>query len=129
MIAAEGADQPYYWRCINDDCYTRSIDQPYPFDGILTCGNCNSPVEYGYWGDYPHWRCIANSRHRQKIFRSHLRLPKMASKIPKSERKKLCRLLQIDNFEDYRLKSNPGSKGMSQQEFSFSEVISDSKQV
>ena len=65
IISAEGADQPYYWRCISDGCYTRSIDQVYPFDGVLTCGNCNKPVEFGYWGDYPHWRCTGNNRHRQ----------------------------------------------------------------
>jgi len=102
MIAAEGADEPYYWRCANDDdCYSRSIDQPYPVDGMLTCGSCNSTVEFGYWGDYPHWRCCSNSRHRQKVFRSHLRLPKMAALVPKSERKKLCRLFSIDDFESF----------------------------
>lgn len=102
MIAAEGADEPYYWRCVNDDdCYSRSIDQPYPIDGMLKCGTCNSTVEFGYWSDYPHWRCCSNSRHRQKIFKSHLRLPKMAALVPKSERKKLCRLLSIDNFESF----------------------------
>ncbi|MBI2486338.1 MAG: AAA family ATPase [Deltaproteobacteria bacterium] len=101
MIAAEGADEPYYWRCANDDCYSRSIDQPYPIDGMLTCGSCNSTVEFGYWGDYPHWRCCSNTRHRQKIFKSHLRLPKMAALVPKSERKKLCRLLSIDDFDSF----------------------------
>lgn len=102
MIAAEGADEPYYWRCVNDDdCYSRSIDQPYPIDGMLTCGTCNSAVEFGYWGDSPHWRCCSNSRHRQKIFKSHLRLPKMADLVPKSERKKLCRLFSIDDFESF----------------------------
>jgi hypothetical protein len=101
MIAAEGADQPYYWRCINNECFTRGIDQPYPYNGILTCNNCNSPVEYGYWGNYPHWRCKSNNRHRQKIFKSHLRLPKMAALVPRGERKKLCRLLKINNPNEY----------------------------
>jgi len=116
MIAAEGADEPYYWRCTNEECYTRSIDQPYPFEGVLTCGNCNSSVKYGYWGDYPHWRCTANSKHRQKIFKSHLRLPKMASLVPKNERKKLCRLLRIDNFDEYVYRSESGQKIMPEQE-------------
>jgi len=115
MVAAEGADEPYYWRCINEECYTRGIDQPYPFDGVFTCGNCNSPVEYGYWGDYPHWRCTANSRHRQKIFKSHLRLPKMASLVPKGERKKLCNLLRIDNFDEYVFSSESGLRTMPEQ--------------
>ncbi len=105
MIAAEGADEPYYWRCLNDECFTRGINQPYPFNGLLNCANCNAPVEYGYWGDYPHWRCKENNRHRQKIFKSHLRLPKMAALVPKRERKKLCSLLKIDDFDEYVIKT------------------------
>lgn len=101
MIAAEGADQPYYWRCVNDDCYSRSIDQPYPFDGVLSCGavGCKAPVEFGYWGDYPHWRCTVNSRHRQKVFKSHLRLPKMAVLIPERERRKVCKMFGFDDYD------------------------------
>ena len=106
MIAAEGADQPYYWRCVKDECFTRGVDQPYPFDGVLTCGNCNSAVEYGYWGDFPHWRCTSNNRHRQKIFKSHLRLPKMAALVPRGEQRKLCKLFNIESFEDYVWGSN-----------------------
>lgn len=101
MIAAEGADQPYYWRCVNDECFTRGVDQPYPFEGVLSCGNCNSFVEYGYWGDYPHWRCTSNKKHRQKIFKSHLRLPKMAALVPHGERKKLCKILMITSLDEY----------------------------
>lgn len=96
MIAAEGAEQPYYWRCINDDCYTRSIDQAYPLGGLLPCRTCGGPVEFGYWGDEPHWRCQGNNRHRSKISKSHLRLPKMAALIPPSEMKKVRRVLGID---------------------------------
>jgi len=45
IMAAEGADQPYYWRCINKDCYSRSIDQPYPFDGVVVVkGKCQGLV-------------------------------------------------------------------------------------
>ncbi len=116
MIAAEGADQPYYWRCVNDECFTRGIDQPYPFDGALTCGNCNSSVEYGSWGNYPHWRCTANNRHRQKIFKSHLRLPKMAALVPRAERNKLCKLLKIENLDEYVWGSGSGGQTTSAQE-------------
>lgn len=110
MIAAEGADQPYYWRCVSDECFTRGIDQSYPRDGVLTCGNCNSPVQFGYWGDCPHWRCTSNNRHRQKIFKSHLRLPKMAELVPHSERKALCEWFNIDSLDDY-LWGGPPSRG------------------
>lgn len=115
MIAAEGADQPYYWRCINDNCFSRSIDQPYPFDGVLRCGNCNAPVEYGEWGDYPHWRCTANNRHRQKIFKAHLRLPKMAALVPKNDRRKLCRLLHLKDFDEHIFGSQSSSRPVSVQ--------------
>ena len=101
MIAAEGSDQPYYWRCIKDKCFTRGVDQPFPFDGVLTCRNCNSPFEYGYWGNEPYWRCTSNNCHRLKIFKSHLRLPKMAALVPRSERGYLCQFFKIDNFYDY----------------------------
>jgi len=101
MIAAEGDREPYYWRCVNDDCYSRSIDQPYPIGGMLTCKSCNSKVEFGYWGDYPHWRCSSNTKHRQKVFKSHLRLPIMAALIPKAERKKVCEIFGIDNFDSF----------------------------
>lgn len=107
MIAAEGADQPYYWRCVNDECFTRGVDQPYPFDGVLTCGNCSSAVKFGYWGDYPHWRCASNNRHRQKIRKSHLRLPKMAALVPRGERRKLSKLFNIESFDDYVWGSQP----------------------
>ncbi len=97
MVAAEGAEEPYYWRCVNDDCYTRGIDQPYPFDGVLTCGSggCNARLEFGWWGGKPYWRCTKNPHHRQRIFRSHLRLPKMAGLIPRSEQHKIYRILGI----------------------------------
>ncbi|MCC6699231.1 MAG: AAA family ATPase [Candidatus Hydrogenedentes bacterium] len=111
MVAAEGADEPYYWRCISEECYTRGIDQPYPFDGVLTCGSpsCGGTVEFGYWGDWPHWRCTENNRHRQKVFKSHLRLPKMAALVPKGERRRLCKLLGIDDFEQYIARPTTGA--------------------
>ena len=115
IIAAEGPKQPYYWRCINDGCYTRSIDQAYPFDGVLTCGNCNKPVEFGYWGDYPHWRCTANKRHRQKIFKSHLRLPKMAALIPERERRKVCKAFGIADFGQHIGRSERATPKSSEQ--------------
>ena len=115
MIAAEGRDQPYYWRCINDDCYTRSIDQSYPFDGVISCSTCNKPVEFGYWGDYPHWRCTANVRHRQKVFKSHLRLPKMVALIPKVEQRKTCKIFGIDDLGHYAATIEPTASEKSEQ--------------
>lgn len=101
IIAAEGRKDTFYWRCINDDCYSRSIDQPYAYDGKLTCASCSKAVEFGYWGDYPHWRCTENNRHRQKIYKSHLRLPKMLALIPNRELRKVCKLIGIENLDDF----------------------------
>jgi len=83
VVAREGRDDPYFWRCVKKDCYSRSIDQPPLKGGIITCANCGGEVEYGEWGDKPSWRCIENRRHHQPIARSHLRLPKMRVIVPK----------------------------------------------
>jgi hypothetical protein len=101
IVAAEGADQPFYWRCKNNNCFSRSINQPYPFDGVLTCRNCGAPVSFGDWGGAPHWRCTKNKQHRQKIYKAHLRLPKMASLVPRKEIRKICKLFEIESFNEH----------------------------
>jgi len=96
IIAAEGrSGGPFYWRCVEDDCYTRSMDQPRLKGGVVRCSNCGGEVEYGEWGGKPHWRCKENRRHRQKVARTHLRLPKMRSLIPKSTLRQLDRRFGI----------------------------------
>ncbi|MDD5529325.1 MAG: AAA domain-containing protein, partial [bacterium] len=95
MVASEGGNDPFYWRCVEDECYSRSIDQP-PLKGdTITCANCGENVEYGEWGGEPHWRCIKDRKHRQKIARTHLRLPKMRALIPKHDLSKLDKLFNI----------------------------------
>lgn len=97
MIPAEGAGQPFYWRCIDKDCgYTRGIDQPLPEDGLLTCATCSGKLKFGYWGNKPHWRCANNNRHHMFIRRNHLKLPKMRDLIPNGELRKLCRFWDIE---------------------------------
>lgn len=54
VVASEGRNEPFFWRCVVDDCYTRSIDQPAIQSGIITCSNCGGKVEYGAWGGKPH---------------------------------------------------------------------------
>jgi hypothetical protein len=93
VVASEGRNEPYYWRCVVDDCYSRSINQPPIKSGIITCSNCGGKVEYGDWGGKPHWRCIENKMHRQKVARTHLMLPEMRKIIPKRELKKLCSVI------------------------------------
>lgn len=92
IIASEGTDDPFYWTCIEDDCYSRSVDQPPLTDGIIRCANCGGMVKYGEWGGEPVWRCSDNPRHRQRIARIHLRLPKLRVLIPKRELLKLDKL-------------------------------------
>ena len=114
-IAAEGADQPFYWRCVNDECYSRSIDQAYPYNGILACSRCDGPVEFGYWGEKASWRCTMNKRHHQRLYKSHLRLPKMAALVPIGERRKLLDLLGIEKFDFSPGFSNTKSSGSQEQ--------------
>lgn len=92
IIASEGPKDPFYWTCIEDGCYSRSVDQPPLTDGIIRCANCGGMVKYGEWGGEPVWRCVDNPRHRQRIARIHLKLPKLRVLIPKRELLKLDKL-------------------------------------
>ena len=110
IVASEGKDDPYYWRCIIKDCYSRSIDDP-PLlleDGLVPCANCGGKVEYGHWGGKPHWRCKKNRQHRQKVARTHLRLPKMRNLIPKGELRRLDKIFGLAE-PAVRPKSESGS--------------------
>ena len=116
IVAAEGRDEPFYWRCIQDECYTRSINLPYPREGIINCSNCDAPVYFGYWGKSPSWRCTVNKRHHQKMYKSHLRLPKMANLIPSEEIKNVYKYFRISvekaaqNYSEHALLHNTKSK-------------------
>lgn len=92
VIASEGNEEPYYWKCVERDCYRRGIAEPPMMDGMVVCGNCGKPVEFGRWGNEGVWRCTANPRHRQRIARTHLRLPKMRALVPKRDLAQLDRL-------------------------------------
>jgi len=85
--AREGRQEPFFWQCVQDDCYSRDIDKPKIEGGAITCSNCGQPVEYGEWGDEPSWRCVDNRKHHQRIARTHLRLQKMRALIPNSQLK------------------------------------------
>jgi len=84
MVASEGRDDPYYWKCLQEDCYTRSIDEA-PITDQIMCHNCGGQVEFGKWGERDAWRCVENPRHRQWIARTHLRLPKMQAIVPRRD--------------------------------------------
>jgi hypothetical protein len=108
IVAAEGRDDPFYWRCVEDSCFSRSIGDPMPKDGMVVCasGGCGASVHFGHWGDAPHWRCAINPRHRTRISRSHLRLPKMRALVPTRELKKLDRQFGLDGKGKPPLKVN-----------------------
>ena len=88
IVACEGEDEPYFWRCVRDYCYTREIDQPGPQGGVIICARCGSPVEYGEWGGKPAWRCTKDRHHHQRLAESHLDLPRMCALIPRGELRK-----------------------------------------
>ncbi|HUB26861.1 MAG TPA: phospholipase D-like domain-containing protein, partial [Tepidisphaeraceae bacterium] len=92
MVAGEGLKEPFYWRCVEEGCYSRSIDQPGIRNGVIACANCGGELEHGEWGGEPHWRCKSNRQHRQRISPTHLKLPKMRDRIPNAELRKLERL-------------------------------------
>lgn len=72
------------------------------------------PIKFGYWGDWPHWRCTENKFHRQSISKAHLRLPKMLAMVPQEERRKLCEILKIERIEDCIINSNQREKCVQQ---------------
>jgi HKD family nuclease/ssDNA-binding Zn-finger/Zn-ribbon topoisomerase 1 len=92
MIASEGNNQPFYWRCINAKCFTRSINQPYPYDGEIRCSKCDGPLMFVF-NKEPRWKCEHNARHQIKIKKSDLKLEKMMHKIPSKEIKAVMKYL------------------------------------
>jgi hypothetical protein len=99
VVASEGADDPFYWTCIEEDCYSRSVDQPPLRGGVIVCANCGGSVEFGEWGGKPVWRCKDNPRHHQRIARTHLRLPKMRELVPRKHLRRLERALLAKNLK------------------------------
>jgi hypothetical protein len=85
MVASEaGIKDPFYWRCVKDGCYTRSIDEE-PLKGdVILCKKCHGEVEYFVRGNKTVWRCKENHRHYQFIKKMHLRLPKMRAILSNS---------------------------------------------
>jgi hypothetical protein len=104
LLPAEGREG-LYWRCVDPECHTRSLNAPAPRDGRITCASpdCGAAVEYGVWGDRPHWRCVDNRRHRQPIAPSHLKLPKMCQLVPVAERAGLES--RLDEYRRHRQQS------------------------
>ena len=110
LVASEGKDKPFYWRCVNEDCeYTRDIDQPPITDGIIRCFNCAGGVEYGTWGRRPAWRCLENRHHHQRVAAAHLRLPKMRAIIPDAELRELDKRYDIRTYKGHP--KAPGVQG------------------
>lgn len=89
MVASEGTNTPYFWRCVVDGCYSRDIDEPRIDGGIIRCKRCGEPAIYGQWGDKPAWRCHRDRQYHQNIVASHLRLPAMRAVIPPKELRRL----------------------------------------
>ncbi|HEX8861911.1 MAG TPA: AAA domain-containing protein [Actinomycetes bacterium] len=97
VVAAEGRDDPYYWRCVADDCFSRSIGDPMPVDGRVVCRRCQGKLEFRWPSEEPFWRCTDNHHHRQPLARSHLRLPRMRELIPAHELRTLDRQFGIES--------------------------------
>ncbi|MDY7094553.1 MAG: AAA domain-containing protein [Acidobacteriota bacterium] len=97
MIALEGAQDPFYWSCSEPDCYTRSLGEKPLKNQRIRCRNCGARVELGDWGGKPHWRCVENRQHRQRVARSHLRVPAIREQIPKRSLPRLERRLGLES--------------------------------
>ena len=111
IVACEGEDEPYFWRCIRDGCYIRKIDQPRQ-DGIITCVRCGSPVEYGEWGGKPAWRCTKDRHHHQRLTEAHLRWPRLCALIPSGELDKAHMYFGLSSERESRASEHPSSQGL-----------------
>jgi hypothetical protein len=56
-------------------------------------GSAAARLQFGDWGGEPFWRCSVNPRHRQRVGKNHLKLPKMRAMIPARDLRKLEREL------------------------------------
>ena len=89
LTPAEGT-RGGFWRCINGD-YTRDFDTTAPRNGLIPCASpgCGAPQRFGSWGAGYAWRCEVNPRHHQRVYPSHLKLPKMAAMVPAAAARQL----------------------------------------
>jgi hypothetical protein len=83
-----------YWRCGQKRCYTRSLDAPPVKDGKIAL-SCGHELELGEHGGKPHWICTCGKRHRKKVSKVDLRLPRMRELVPKGKWNALCRELGL----------------------------------
>lgn len=102
MELSEG-NNGVYWRCVNGD-YKRSMDQPYPYDGVMRCF-CGG--EYCFaMKKQPRWVCQNDSKHYIIMRSSDLNLPKMEAKIPSKKE-----LLEVTKyFAEINAKDGDGSR-------------------
>lgn len=115
LVASEGADEPFFWRCITRGCHSRSIGDPAPKDGRVVCRNCGEAVEFADLPSGPRWRCTANKRHRQKVVRNHLKLPRMREIVSNRDLRKLDRTFGLAGFfADEKTKGDVGKSGQPQ---------------
>lgn len=78
LVLQEG-EHGKFWRCVEKD-YSRSIDQPFPHDGVFRC-HCGGEYEF-FIKNEPRWQCATDPKHFQKMRYSDLKLEKMAEKTP-----------------------------------------------
>ena len=61
VMPREGGKDPFFWKCVRDNCYTRSIDEP-PLEDRVTCSTCGGSVTYGTWDSRPTWNRCSRKR-------------------------------------------------------------------
>jgi hypothetical protein len=83
-----------YWYCGQKGCYARGLDDPPVIDGKMSL-KCGHELELGEHGGKPHWICTCGKRHRKRVRKVDLRLPKMRELVPKEKLTALCRELGL----------------------------------
>ena len=89
LIAAEGGEGGFYWKCSKCD-YSRNREEQYPYDGLLKCPKCGSSLKFDMINE-PRWVCEENSKHYKKLKLNDIRLEKMKALISAADMKRLKR--------------------------------------
>ena len=107
IVAVEGRDDPYFWRCVNNECeLSRRIDD-LPLTDQIRCLMCGGSVKFHEQANGVASRCERNRRHWQWIRRTHLGLPKIRSRLTQQQLRKLERA--------FGLPADEGSRGRGEQ--------------
>ncbi len=113
VVAAEGSDSPFYWRCSSTVCaFKTSAADSALLSGEVLCSVCRGTValKENPGRELPWcWVCENDSSHRHQGVKSlHLKLPKMQSRLPAAKLLKIEKSIAAYKKKKDKEKREPG---------------------